>query len=48
MIHSGHADKCPSPCVIPGDDIDKFNSAMEEQGMVKLKIYSIRCRSKRL
>ena len=35
--------------VIPSDDVDKFNSAMEEQGMDKIaKIYSIRCRSKRL
>ena len=39
MIYSGHADKCHVVLCDPSDDIDKFNSAMEDQGMSPLQKY---------
>ena len=39
MIYSGHADKCHVVLCDHSDDIDKFNTAMEEQGLAKLKKY---------
>ena len=33
MIYSGHADKVHVVLCTPTDDVDKFNAAMEEQGM---------------
>mgnify|MGYP001189552739 FL=1 len=39
MIYSGHADKCHVVLCDQSDDIDKFNIAMEEQGLAKLKKY---------
>ena len=39
MIYSGHADKVHVVLCDPGDDIDRFNAAMEEQGLDKLQKY---------
>ena len=39
MIYSGHADKCHIVLCDPSDDVDKFNSAMKEQGMDPLQKY---------
>ena len=39
MIYTGHADKCHVVLCDADDDIDKFNSAMEEQGLSKLQKY---------
>jgi len=39
MIYSGHADKCHVVLCDQSDDVDKFNSAMEEQGMDPLQKY---------
>jgi DNA polymerase III alpha subunit len=39
MIYSGHADKCHVVLCEPSDDIDKFNTAMEEQGLPTLTKY---------
>ena len=39
MIYSGHADKCHVVLCDAGDDVDKFNAAMEEQGFDKLQKY---------
>ena len=39
MIYSGHADKVHVVLCDPSDDVDKFNSAMEEQGMNPLQKY---------
>jgi DNA polymerase III alpha subunit len=39
MIYSGHIDKCHVVLCDESDDVDKFNSAMEEQGLPKLQKY---------
>ena len=39
MIYSGHADKVHVVLCDATDDIDKFNAAMEEQGLSKLQKY---------
>ena len=39
MIYSGHADKCHVVLCDPSDDVDKFNSAMQEQGLTPLQKY---------
>ena len=39
MIYSGHADKVHVVLCDPSDDIDRFNAAMEEQGLDKLQKY---------
>lgn len=39
MIYSGNIDKCHIVLCDPSDDIDQFNSAMEEQGLPKLQKY---------
>ena len=39
MIYSGHADKVHAVLCTPTDEIDKFNTAMEEQGFDKLQKY---------
>ena len=39
MIYSGHIDKCHVVLCDPSDDVDKFNSAMEEQGLNTLQKY---------
>lgn len=39
MIYSGHADKCHVVLCDESDDVDKFNTAMEEQGFHKLQKY---------
>lgn len=39
MIYSGNADKCHIVLCDPSDDIDRFNTAMEEQGLPKLQKY---------
>jgi len=39
MIYSGHADKVHVVLCDANDDVDKFNSAMEEQGMSPLQKY---------
>jgi len=39
MIYSGHIDKCHVVLCEPSDDIDKFNSAMREQGLPELTKY---------
>ena len=39
MIYSGHADKVHVVLCNPTDDVDKFNAAMEEQGLDKLQKY---------
>ena len=37
MIHSGHIDKWPVVLCDQSDDVDKFNTAMSEQGPAKLQ-----------
>ena len=39
MIYSGNIDKCHIVLCDQNDDIDKFNTAMEEQGLLGLKKY---------
>lgn len=39
MIYQGNADKCHVVLCDPSDEIDKFNAAMEEQGLSKLQKY---------
>lgn len=39
MIYSGNADKCHIVLCDPNDEIDRFNTAMEEQGLPKLQKY---------
>ena len=39
MIYSGHADKVHVVLCDSSDDVDKFNTAMEEQGMDPLQKY---------
>ena len=39
MIYSGNADKCHVVLCDASDDVDKFNTAMEEQGFDKLQKY---------
>ena len=39
MIYTGHADKVHVVLCDANDDIDKFNTAMEEQGLDKLQKY---------
>lgn len=39
MIYSGNADKCHVVLCDPNDEIDRFNTAMEEQGLPKLQKY---------
>ena len=39
MIYSGNVDKCHVVLCDPSDDVDKFNNAMEEQGMNPLQKY---------
>ena len=39
MIYSGHADKVHVVLCDSSDDVDKFNTAMEEQGMNPLQKY---------
>ena len=39
MIYSGHADKVHVVLCDADDDVDKFNSVMEEQGLDKLQKY---------
>ena len=39
MIYSGHVDKCHVVLCEQSDDVDKFNTAMEEQGLDKLQKY---------
>ena len=39
MIYTGHADKVHVVLCDSNDDINKFNSAMEEQGLSKLQKY---------
>ena len=39
MIYSGHADKVHVVLCDENDDVDKFNAAMEEQGMSPLQKY---------
>jgi DNA polymerase III alpha subunit len=39
MIYSGHVDKCHVVLCDADNDIDKFNEAMEEQGLDKLQKY---------
>ena len=39
MIYSGNIDKCHVVLCDENDDVDKFNSAMENQGLPKLQKY---------
>ena len=39
MIYIGHADKIHVVLCDPSDDVDRFNAAMEEQGLDKLQKY---------
>jgi len=39
MIYSGNADKCHVVLCDPSDDVDKFNTAMSEQGLPTLQKY---------
>jgi DNA polymerase III alpha subunit len=39
MIYSGNVDKCHVVLCDPSDDIEKFNAAMETQGLPKLQTY---------
>ena len=39
MIYSGHIDKCHVVLCDSSDDVDKFNTVMEEQGMAPLQKY---------
>ena len=39
MIYTGHVDKCHVVLCEESDDVDKFNTAMEEQGLPTLQKY---------
>ena len=39
MIYTGHSSKCHVVLCDQSDDVDKFNEAMEEQGLPKLQKY---------
>ena len=39
MIYSGNIEKCHVVLCDPTDDVDRFNTAMEEQGLPKLQKY---------
>jgi|TARA_R110000850_G_scaffold186234_1_gene312174 DNA polymerase III alpha subunit len=39
MIYSGHVDKCHVVLCDSSDDVDKFNTAMREQGLTELTTY---------
>lgn len=39
MIYSGNIDKCHVVLCDPSDDVDRFNAAMEEQGLPALQKY---------
>jgi DNA polymerase III alpha subunit len=39
MIYSGNIEKCHVVLCDPSDDIDQFNTAMEEQGLPTLQMY---------
>ena len=39
MIYSGYAEKCHVVLCEPSDDVDKFNTALQEQGEPTLNIY---------
>ena len=39
MIYSGNVDKCHVVLCDANDDVDRFNAAMEEQGLPKLQKY---------
>jgi len=39
IIYSGHIEKCHIVLCDPSDDVDRFNAAMEEQGLPKLQKY---------
>jgi hypothetical protein len=39
MIYSGNIDKCHVVLCDPNDDVDRFNAAMEDQGLPKLQTY---------
>ena len=39
MIYTGHVDKCHVVLCEESDDVNKFNEAMEEQGLSKLQKY---------
>ena len=39
MIYSGHIDKCHVVLCDQSDDVDKFNTAMNEQGLTQLQKY---------
>lgn len=39
MIYSGNIEKCHVVLCDPSDDVDRFNAAMEEQGLPKLQKY---------
>lgn len=39
MIYSGNIDKCHVVLCDPSDDVNRFNSAMEAQGLPKLQMY---------
>ena len=39
MIYSGNVEKCHVVLCDPSDDVDKFNSAMEKQGLSPLQKY---------
>jgi DNA polymerase III alpha subunit len=39
MIYSGNIDKCHVVLCDPNDDVDRFNAAMEEQGLPTLQKY---------
>ena len=39
MIYTGHSSKCHVVLCDESDDVDKFNEAMEEQGLPKLQKY---------
>ena len=39
MIYTGHVDKCHVVLCDESDDVNKFNTAMEQQGLPKLQKY---------
>jgi len=39
MIYSGNIQKCHVVLCDPNDDVDRFNAAMEDQGLPKLQTY---------
>lgn len=39
MIYSGNIDKCHVVLCDPSDDVNRFNSTMEDQGLPKLQMY---------